>query len=398
MAIVGGGPAGAATALFLCHLAPALRDRIVLIDKATFPRDKICAGAIGARADRLLETIGVHIPVPSVATAGLQVSARCGTLTARLPGRPIARVVRRIDYDAALLDQVREQGVEVRDGVALEALERRATGVELSTTKGALSARAVVGADGVGSTVRRSIGLPRGRYHAQAVEVDTPWTQTDRDRDLLCFDIVDDGLVGYAWDFPTRVDGASKVCRGVYRLTRGAPEPHLGAPRAEAARLDIAERLAQRLRASGIDPAGLHFRRYAERGLAWHEPCAVSRVALVGEAANIDPVLGEGIAQAIFYGKTAADYLAACAERGDYRFGDYRAAVMRSPVGRDLRIRAAMVRFIYGPRRPLAERWVVGSRHLAVAGISYFSGRRVPRKCLWGAAVDLATSAWPPWR
>ena len=70
----------------------------------------------------------------------------------------------------------------------------------------------------------------------------------------------------------------------------------------------------------------------------------------------------------------------------------------RTPAQTDPTLAAAMVRFSYGPRRPLAERWIVGSRNLAVAGISYFGGRRVPRKRLWGAASDLAAAAWPPWR
>jgi len=391
--IVGGGPAGAATALFLCHLAPALRDRIVVIDKATFPRDKICAGAVAMRAERLLGSIGVRVAVPSVPAAGLRVTASCGTRATRLGGPPIARVVRRIEYDAALLDQLRERQIEVRDGVTLRTLDRRAGSVLLSTSQGALSAQVVVGADGVGSTVRRQLGLPAGRYHAQAVEVDTAWTAADRDSDLLCFDMVDDGLVGYAWDFPTVVAGEPMACRGIYRLSRGMPAPQRRAGRRP---LDLSELLRQRLQRAGIDPTPLPLRRFAERGLALHEPCGVSRALLVGEAAGIDPVLGEGIAQAIQYGKTAGEYLAARMGQRDYRFGDYRAAVMRARVGVDLRIRAAMVPFIYGRTRRWAERWMVASRHLGVAGASYLGGRRVSRLRLLGAGLDLAATARLP--
>ncbi len=107
-------------------------------------------------------------------------------------------------------------------------------------------------------------------------------------------------------------------------------------------------------------------------------------------------MLGEGIAQAIRYGKMAGEYLASRLARGDVRFGDYRASVMAARVGLDLRIRAAMVPFIYGRTRRWAERWMVASAHLGVAGASYFGGRRVSRLRLLGAGLDLAAALRPP--
>jgi len=67
LVIVGGGPAGVSTALFLMAAAPWLTGRIAILEKERYPREKICAGAIGARADKLLATIGVRVEVPSVA-------------------------------------------------------------------------------------------------------------------------------------------------------------------------------------------------------------------------------------------------------------------------------------------------------------------------------------------
>ena len=383
IAIVGCGPAGAATALFLAHAAPELAERLLLLDKATFPREKVCAGGIGARADRLLESIGVKVSVPAATVHGLSVKARCSWLIERLP-RPIGRVVRRAQYDAALLDQVRERGIQVREGVTLLDLRRRARGVALETSAGALTCAALVGADGVGSAVRRSLGMPRGPYHAQAVEVDTDVVASDLERDLLHFDITDRACSGYAWDFPTVVDGRAMVCRGVYQLTRGvdARRDH-----------DVDALLRRRLSTLGIDPTGLRFKRFAERGLPLFQPAAVERVLLAGEAAGIDPVLGEGIAQAILYGRAAGDYLATCWRRHDYRFGDYRKVLRRSRVGWDLRVRAGLVLPVYGWPRPLTERWVTRSRDLAHAGMAYFAGEPVDRQLLRGAALDLGRAA-----
>ena len=53
LVIVGGGPAGLSTALFVSALAPRIGLRTLVLEKATYPREKICAGAIGDRAEKL---------------------------------------------------------------------------------------------------------------------------------------------------------------------------------------------------------------------------------------------------------------------------------------------------------------------------------------------------------
>ncbi len=107
LAIVGGGPAGIATALFFAAAAPHRRDRLVVLEKESYPREKICAGALGARADRLLGTLGVRVDVPSVSISGFSVVTGSGGLCAREPGASAAvgRVVRRVEFDRALADE-----------------------------------------------------------------------------------------------------------------------------------------------------------------------------------------------------------------------------------------------------------------------------------------------------
>jgi flavin-dependent dehydrogenase len=147
--------------------------------------------------------------------------------------------------------------------------------------------------------------------------------------------------------------------------------------------------LRRYLDARGVDHEALRFKSFEERGLTLHEPFAGERVMLAGEAAGVDPVLGEGIAQAIFYGAVAGRYLARCFERNDYRFGDWRSTLMRSRVGLDLKIRAALVAMVYGRTRPWVERFVTRSNHIASCGMAYFGGRRVPRGELLLAGWDL---------
>lgn len=381
--IVGGGPAGISTALFLAHAAPRLADRILVLERGTYPREKICAGAIGARADRLLASIGVRAFVPSVPIHGLSVDASGRRLSARTEGPPIGRVVRRFEFDHALARQALARGIRVRDGVKVTGLVVGEHDARIETSIGEIRARAVVGADGVGSVVRRALGLPRGAFMAQAVEVDTPDARGDGPRDVLHFDMSARGLPGYAWDFPTLVHGRALVCRGIYELrAEGVPERAATEPAP-------AERLLARANDQGVAVPASALRRFAERGLSLHEPFARPRVLLVGEAAGIDPALGEGIAQAIQYGSVAGPFLARALEAGDLSFAAFPSVLRASRLGLDLRLRARAARFVYGGARPVIERWVTRSHALARAGMDYFAGERVDRRALGRSALDL---------
>jgi flavin-dependent dehydrogenase len=363
--VVGGGPAGTTTALALAHASPELARRAVVLEKARYPRDKPCAGALGARGDVLLRSIGVEVDVPSVRIDGIVFRSAEGSVAAAPGG--IGRVVRRVEFDHALALAAAERGVDVRDGVRVEAVHTHPDGgAVVETSAGALRARAVVGCDGVGSVVRKALGLGVGRWRAQVVEVDTEPIEADGDRSLLCFDGSDRQLRGYAWDFPTLVGGRALVCRGVYRLKQeDAPD---AAP-------DVATVLDQRLRAQGIDPSACKTKRYAERGFEPGSRVAGGALMLAGEAAGIDPVTGEGIAQAIEYGVLAGQFLAHLLSRGGppHSLDAWSRALGASRLALDLRIRALFLRAYYGPARAEVERFFVRSPEAMQIGCEHFA-------------------------
>ena len=207
VAIVGGGPAGSATALALAFVAPELASRTVVLEKARYPRDKPCAGAIGARGDALLREIGVHVRVPSVAIDGVSFRASLGSAVAA-PGK-IGRVVRRLEFDHALALAAAARGVEVRDGVTVDGLSDEGTqGVLLRTSAGPLRTRVAVGCDGVGSVIRKDLGVSAGRLRAQVIEVDTEPVEGDADSAGSCISMS-----------ATR---ASPATRGTFRPWSGA--------------------------------------------------------------------------------------------------------------------------------------------------------------------------------
>ena len=345
MVIVGGGPAGSTTALAIAAAAPELASRVVVLEKARYPREKPCAGALGARGDALLRDLGVDVDVPSAPVDGMSFQAAGVTVTAA-PGR-IGRVVRRLEFDAALARAVRSRGVEIREGVRVDRVTD----------------------DGLGSVVRKALGLGAGRLWAQVVEVDTEPVRGDPDRSLLHFDASDRSLPGYAWDFPTVVDGRPLVCRGVYRLK-------LDDDPADEGR-DVSAVLAARLRAQGIDPSRCKNKRYAERGFEPATCLARGALMLVGEAAGIDPVTGEGIAQAIEYGVLAGRFLARrlTSDDGLPAVAEWHDEVAASRLARDLRIRTRFVRLFYGPSRPEVERFITETPDALYVGCQHFAAQ-----------------------
>jgi flavin-dependent dehydrogenase len=132
--------------------------------------------------------------------------------------------------------------------------------------------------------------------------------------------------------------------------------------------------LRGRLSEVGLDLGRYQVKRFAERGLERGIGIARPRALLAGEAAGIDPMLGEGIAQAIAYGALAGDYLAGKLEEGDLRFDDWGERVRRSRLGRDLRFRTLAMRRFYGPGRAAIERYLQAEPAFLRAGLRYFGG------------------------
>lgn len=385
LVIVGGGPAGLTTAAALVRADPTALRRVIVLEKARYPREKICAGAVGDRGWRFLEDLDVAPQVPHVRVHGISVSSREGHHIVK-PG-DLGRVVRRIELDAALRDQVASLGVQIHDGVRVTSLQDNGDHVCVETTAGPLRAAAVVGADGVGSMVRRSLGLHAGALRAMALEVDTEPTPADLPRDTIHFDAEDRRYAGYIWDFPSIVDGEAVMCRGVYVLR---PKTGTVADVPPDDGVDLEAALATYLDARGLSLSNVRKKRFAERGYVIRDQVVGGRRMLVGEAAGIDPISGEGIAQALEYGARAGRFLArwdgttAGLSRWQQVFG-------RSRLGWDLFARSQGVSWFYGRRRPRLERGFAHARPLLHAAALHWAGRGpdIPRIALGLGAATL---------
>src|SRR5579862_764870 len=160
--VVGGGPAGSTTAW---HLADG-GARVLLVDKANFPRDKPCGGGITARADRLCP-VDVT-PVVEEEVDVVELRFRYGDAVERRSARPVIRMTQRRRLDAFLLDAAREKGVEVLEGETVDVTDAPAD--------------VVVGADGANGTTARAVGLGTGIVHGVAYEGNVPYGVVPHER------------------------------------------------------------------------------------------------------------------------------------------------------------------------------------------------------------------------
>ncbi len=169
--VVGAGPAGAGSALLLARAGA----RVLLLDRARFPRDKPCSEYLSPATTAILARLGEDVlgAVEGAAHAklyGMKVvapggAAMCGRFVDA--PRPYSFALPRTTFDAILVTAAARAGAVVREGVPVDDLiwdGRAVAGVVARTAEGtheAYRARVTIGADGLRSVVARRLGLVR---------------------------------------------------------------------------------------------------------------------------------------------------------------------------------------------------------------------------------------------
>jgi geranylgeranyl reductase family protein len=298
--VVGGGPAGSATALRLAQGGAS----VLLADKARFPRDKPCGGGLTGRA---LKHAPCDVsPVVEHVVDRFQLRAAYGLRVARRSKTPLILMTQRRRLDAFLVEEAAAAGVEVRDGSAVTEL---ALDEDSATARvGGMPVRSsyVVGADGANGVVAKAAGLGEGILCGVALEGNVAWDALGRSLyDGTAW--VELGIVpgGYGWVFP-KGDHANLGVGGW--LAEG--------PRLRAHLARLAE--AHGVEMTEVESVRGHRLPMRTSGA----PAARGRVLLVGDAAGlVDPLSGDGIYEAWVSARLAAQAIL------DGRPNEYEAAL-----------------------------------------------------------------------
>jgi flavin-dependent dehydrogenase len=382
--IVGGGPAGSTCARLLTQGGA----KVAIVDRAEFPRVKLCGGWVSAP---IWEALAL---APSEYPGGLWPWTTCH-VSYRGEARAVdckGWFIRRFELDDFLL---RRSGAELRLGTAVRDVARDADGL---WSVAGLRARHLVGAGGTHCPVARLAAPPRPQgpvgvqeHEFQVDAAALARTRAGRDGEPELY--LHDDLRGYSWNVPKTGwlnVGSGTVdpneVRAAWQRARGhfAAAGHL--PAEAAAELDAMKGHTYYL----FDPAHLE-------GAARADADGRGSVLLCGDSLGLaQPLTAEGILPAVVSGRVAAEAILAGAP------ASYPARLAAHPVIADYR-RVARVRKAVAarPRRRasrgspngVARGSRLGRRALARGFAWMFSGARLPAPRL----VDLALAAVERW-
>ena len=315
--IIGAGPSGTACAATLHRLG----HEVVVVDKATFPRDKCCGDGLTTNALRILE--GLNFDPSRVADWQTCSDVEMRSFSGRkidlpLPsiGGQFAAIAPRAQFDHALVEHCRDMGITIHEGCAFESITHHDTnGISVRVENlGELTVDYVVAADGMWSPVRKSLGLSTpgylGEWHAFRQYIGNVHGSAN-EKLHIWFD--KDLLPGYAWSFPLP-DNRVNFGFGILRTSDRSTKYMNDLWRDLLTRPYITETL------------GEHFVP-EDRHTAWPIPARIhdavrssGRVLFIGDAVcATDTLTGEGIGQALETGIAAGEAIHECNTAADVR-------------------------------------------------------------------------------
>ncbi len=319
--IVGAGPAGCAAAYDLVSQGI----RVALLDRTAFPRHKPCAGGLTVKAARALRYS--FAPVIQTTVSELAVSCRLRRPTRFRGSDPICHLVERPTFDRFCLETTLAAGAEFRIVRSIDTIMESAATVSLTGDGHVIRGRFLIGADGAHSQVRRiSDRFPGIRFGLALEGVVTDCSLPGR-HTAMTFDF-SQTAGGYGWVFPKRghLNVGLYTQRSDGRIRRKDLDAYV-------------DRALGAVRCEGV-------RGYPLGMGGWRYRPGRGRVLLVGDAAGlVEPLLGEGLYNAITSGQRAASAIAEAMRKGSDACRLYSEALR--PIRRELLFAQAVATLFY---------------------------------------------------
>jgi flavin-dependent dehydrogenase len=377
--IVGAGPAGAVAGIVLARAGARVR----LIDRAAFPRDKLCGDTLNPGTLAHLARLGL---AAEIERRGLQVDGMCVTgergdaIIGRYPGALKGRAIVRRELDALLLQYAADAGCEVETGCAVRrpvvvesAGRRRVTGVDVVPNGGAtgerppitMAAPVTIAADGRRSTIAFALGLARHPAHPRR------WAIGAYYQDFL------PGMNGENAEFaeseqvvPLRSPRAQRSYLGEMHIRRGR---YIGVAPVPGGLTNVCLVMPSHAGDEGFgDPAALLTRELARDPLLRDrsagarlatapvvlgplavdvDAVAIDGLLLAGDAAGfIDPMTGDGLRFAVRGGELAGHAALRALEHGWTGVADRLASDRRREFGGKWRFNRVLRAVVASPR------------------------------------------------
>jgi geranylgeranyl reductase family protein len=318
--VIGGGPAGSSTALFLALSGY----KVVLLDQAEFPRDKVCGEFISPAADAILERLGVLSSIEALSPVrlkGVAISSyeKTGFVVdyPPLPGstRPMTSLsLPRMVFDRLLIERVRQMGVTVKEGhkvtdfIVEEGQVAGVRGRDGSKTPFEFRAKVVVDAGGRNSVSLRRFNLMKKSRGSSKIALAAHWTTPQPLEKYCSMHISRPGYTGIA---PTGEGQVNVVLVVDKKSLQGEKNLH-----------DFYVRtvLKNPLRRKLLDKAEVEEKARSVDSLAFSvHPVQSGGLVLVGDASGfIDPFTGEGIYLSLRSAEIASGVIDACFKRNDF--------------------------------------------------------------------------------
>lgn len=359
--IIGAGPGGVATALKLSYLDIPC----VLIDKATFPRDKTCGDAVSGKVTTLLNRLdpsilerfnakpiqsdvwGIRFVAPSEKILDIPFSPNYVRKKKEAPGY----VTKRIDFDHFLIKEIEiRENIQFFSGIAVEQYERTESGYRLSNKKGdfQVDTKLLIVANGAHSSFsRHHAGLEKdSRHHAGAVRAYYKNVKNLAKDNFIELHFIKSITPGYFWVFPLP-NGQANV--GIGMRSDIIKRKNINLRKAMLDIIDNHPQIKERFKDSELQGP---IKGYGLPLGSKKRVISGDHFMLVGDAGHlIDPMTGEGIGNAFYSGFIAAEQAQECLAKNNFSANFLQAYDVRIArvLGSEMRLSYQMQRIMQYP-------------------------------------------------